>query len=141
MRIRSAAIAVLSLFSVLCWGAAAFAQAIPPALKAAEASIDGEKIRAHVKFLSDDLLEGRGPGLRGSELAAKYIATQFALYGLKPGGDDGTYFQQIDFFGVTVKREATTFALQPKGSGTIPLHFDTDYVVFNPRHAPVADID
>ena len=68
---------------------------IPPAVKAAEGSIDGEKIRAHVKFLSDDLLEGRGPGLRGAEIAAQYIATQFALYGLKPGGDDGSYLQQI----------------------------------------------
>ena len=44
-----------------------------------------------MKFLSDDLLEGRYPGLRGGELAAKYIATQFALYGLKPAGDNGTY--------------------------------------------------
>src|SRR5450755_4011446 len=94
---------------------------VPPAIKAAEASIDAEKIRAHVRFLADDLLEGRGPGLRGAELAAKYIATQFALYGLKPGGDNGTYFQQIDFFGVTVKREATSFALQPKGSAAILL--------------------
>ena len=47
--------------------------------------IDPEKIRAHVKFLSDDLLEGRGPGLKGAEIAAQYIATQFALDGLKPG--------------------------------------------------------
>src|SRR5258708_2529112 len=81
---------------------------IPPAVKAAEAAIDAEKIRAHVRFLADDLLEGRGPGLRGSELAAAYIATQFALSGLKPGGDNGTYFQQVDFFGMTVKRDKTT---------------------------------
>jgi Zn-dependent M28 family amino/carboxypeptidase len=116
-------------------------QAIPPAVKAAEASIDAEKIRAHVKFLADDLLEGRGPGVRGGELAAKYIATQFALDGLKPGGDNGTYFQQIDFFGVTVKREATTFSLAPASGGAMALRFGTDYVVNNPRHVAVADID
>src|SRR5271154_987761 len=58
--------------SFLALSISALAQTIPPAVKAAEASIDPEKIRAHVKFLSDDLLEGRGPGLRGSELAAKY---------------------------------------------------------------------
>ena len=62
------------------------APVIPAAAKAAEASIDADRIRAHVRFLSDDLLEGRGPGLRGGELAAKYIATQFELDGLKPGG-------------------------------------------------------
>ena len=78
IKIRSAirvAAAVISLSTTL------IAQSIPPAVKAAEASIDAEKIRAQVKFLSDDLLEGRGPGLRGGEIAAKYIATQFALYG------------------------------------------------------------
>ena len=83
------AVAVLA----CCLAPALAAQQIPPAVKAAEASIDPEKIRAHVKFLSDDLLEGRGPGLRGAEIAAQYIATQFALDGLKPGGDHGTYCQ------------------------------------------------
>jgi len=114
---------------------------IPQAVKTAEASVNPENIRANVRFLADDLLEGRGPGVRGGELAAKYIATQFALYGLKPGGDNGTYFQQIDFFGMTVKREATTFALAAKSGPAIPLNFGTDYVVNNPRHTPVVDID
>ncbi len=40
-------------------------------------------VRAHVKFLADDLLEGRGPGTRGGELAAKYIASQMEVLGLK----------------------------------------------------------
>jgi len=114
---------------------------IPPAVKAAEASIDAEKIRAHVRFLADDLLEGRGPGLRGGNLAAAYIAAQFALDGLQPGGDHGTYFQQIDFFGMTVKRDATTFSLAPANGPAIPLAFGPDYVVNNPRHTPVVDID
>jgi len=48
---------------------------LPPAARAAAQSIDPEKIRAHVRFLSLDLLEGRGPGKRGAELAAEYIAT------------------------------------------------------------------
>src|ERR1700684_1995838 len=55
--------------------------------------ISGERIRAHVKFLASDLLEGRGVGARGGDLASEYIATQFALDGLKPAGDKGTYFQ------------------------------------------------
>ncbi|HWW96486.1 MAG TPA: hypothetical protein VNY74_02275, partial [Edaphobacter sp.] len=88
-------------------------QQIPPAVKTAEASIDPEKIRAHVKFLADDLLEGRGPGLRGSEIAAQYIATQFALYGLKPGGDNGTYLQQINFVGMKAIPDKTTMSLIP----------------------------
>src|ERR1700734_1402220 len=100
--------------SALCVSATLIAQSIPPAVKAAEASIDGEKIRAQVRFLADDLLEGRGPGLRGSEIAAKYLATQFELYGLKPGGDNGTYLQQINFVGMNAIPSKTTFSLVPK---------------------------
>jgi Zn-dependent M28 family amino/carboxypeptidase len=114
---------------------------VPTNVAAAEASIDAEKIRAHVRFLADDLLEGRGPGLRGSELAAKYIATQFALAGLKPAGDDGSYFQQVRFFGMTVKRDASSLSLVPKGGEPIDLKFGPDYVVNNPRHEEIADID
>ena len=113
---------------------------IPPAVKAAEASIDAEKIRAHDRFLADDLLEGRGPGVRGGDLAAKYIATQFALAGLQPG-DNGTFFQQIAFFGMTVKRDASTFTLAPASGAPMPLRFGADYTVANPRHTPAADIE
>jgi len=56
--------------------------------------ISGEGIRAQTKFLSSDLLEGRGVGERGGDLATEYIATQFALIGAKPAGDNGTYFQK-----------------------------------------------
>src|SRR5438309_2266556 len=108
----------------------------PPAVQAAEKSIDAEKIRAHVRFLADDLLEGRGPGVRGGDLAAQYIATQFALSGLKPAGDNGTFFQQVDFFGMTVKLDQTKFALVPESGSKlgapIPLKFGPDYVVNNP---------
>ena len=113
----------------------------PPTVKAAEDSINPEAIRAHVRFLADDLLEGRGPGVRGGDLAAKYIATQFALYGLKPAGDKGTFLQQVDFFGMRIKRDATTFTLTPASGSPMTLHFGTDYTVANPRHTPAVDID
>jgi hypothetical protein len=53
----------------------AAAQTAASGIGKAEASVNAENIRAHVKFVSDDLFEGRYPGLRGGELAAKYIAT------------------------------------------------------------------
>jgi len=110
-------------------------------LKAAEASIDPEKIRAHVRFLADDLLEGRGPGLRGSELAAKYIATQFALDGLKPGGDHGSYFQQVKFVGMNAIPAKTRVEFEPGSGAAIPLTYGDDYTVSNRRLTAVADID
>src|SRR5438309_8991643 len=63
--------------------------------------ISGERMRAHVKFLASDLLEGRGVGTRGGDLASEYIATQFALAGLKPAGDAGTYFQNFTLVGAS----------------------------------------
>lgn len=127
--------------SALLLSTGLLAQTIPAAVKKAEASIDPEKIRAHVKFLSDDLLEGRGPGLRGGELAAKYIAAQFALDGLKPGGDDGTYFQQVKFVGMKVVPEKTSFAFMPEHGGPMDLTFGDDYTVMNETLTPAAAID
>jgi hypothetical protein len=56
-----------------------------------------ESFRAHVNFLADDLLEGRGTGTRGHEIAARYVATQFEGLGLKPGGENGTWYQRATF--------------------------------------------
>ena len=69
---------------------------LPADVAAAMHRIDAEHIREHVRFLSDDLLEGRGTGARGGDIAARYIATQFALDGLKPAGDDGGYLQKVE---------------------------------------------
>jgi Predicted aminopeptidases len=138
MKIGKGWAAGLFLFAL---SAGAFAQVVPPAVKKAEASIDPEKIRAHVKFLSDDLLEGRYPGLRGGNLAAKYIATEFALDGLKPGGDDGTYLQWINFVGMKVIPEQTSFALVPKKGNAIDLKFADDYTVQNGKLTPSIDVD
>jgi Zn-dependent M28 family amino/carboxypeptidase len=129
---------------------AALAQTVPPAIKSAEAAVDAEKIRAHVKFLADDLLEGRGPGTRGGDIAAQYIATQFALYGLKPGGDNGTYMQQVNFVGTKTIGDKTHFSLvpdKPKGGGmSIMLHsydlqYGDDYTVSNRKLTPSVDIN
>ena len=110
--------------------------ALPPAVTAAQAAVSAGSIRAFDKYLSDDLLEGRYPGQRGGELAAKFIATQFESYGLKPGGDKGTYFQQVDFTSVKADPVKTTFTLVPKSGAPIKLKFADDFVVFNEKLTP-----
>jgi Zn-dependent M28 family amino/carboxypeptidase len=102
--------------------------------------IDAEKIRAHVKFLSSDLLEGRGMAQRGSDLAAEYIATQFALEGLKPAGDHGTFFQEVPMVAIATL-PATTFSLAPADGGPLPLKNLDDFVTHNETQTDVADID
>ena len=98
------------------------------------------RIRAHVKFLSSDLLEGRGMGQRGSDIAAEYIATQFALDGLKPAGDQDTYFQEVPMVSVTTLPD-TTFSLVPKTGEPLQLKNLDDFVVHNETQTEVADID
>ncbi len=58
-------------------------------------SVSAEKIKGHMAFLADDLLQGRETGTRGYDLAALYVASRFQAIGLKPGGDDGSYLQNF----------------------------------------------
>src|SRR5258708_38665389 len=67
---------------------------LPANATASMQTIDAHRIAEHVRFLSSDLLEGRGPGTRGGDLAANYIAAQYALDGLEPDGDHGPYLQE-----------------------------------------------
>lgn len=87
--------------------------------------IDESTLRAHIKFLSDDLLEGRGPGSRGGMMAAKYIAAQFEALGLEPAADH-SYFQLVQMIG---SRPDPANRLTIKtGSGSTDFKFADDFV-------------
>jgi len=58
-----------------------------------------DRLEADVRYLSDDLLEGREAGKRGFDLAANYVAARYRSLGLKPAGDDGSYFQSVPMAG------------------------------------------
>jgi len=110
------------------------------AADASKIHVDPEKIRAHVEFLSSDLLEGRGTGQHGGDLAADYIAKQFASYGLKPGGDNGTYFQNVPMMEVKTLPE-TSFTLVATNLETMTLKNLEDFVTNNENQAEAAYID
>jgi Zn-dependent M28 family amino/carboxypeptidase len=114
---------------------------LPAAARAAAASIDPEKMRAHVRFLSLDLLEGRGPGKRGAELAAEYIATQFALDGLEPAGDDGSYFQKVPLIAVHTVEDKTKFAFVPSSGQPVDLTYGSQIVSKDETGQSRADFD
>ncbi|HEY1312348.1 MAG TPA: M28 family peptidase [Steroidobacteraceae bacterium] len=113
---------------------------LPAKVAASLHGIDAEHIRAHVRFLADDLLEGRGTGARGGDIAANYIATQFALDGLKPAGDQGGYLQNVRFTGVHTL-PASSASLQPAQGKALDLKLADDYVVANQTQTEKADID
>lgn len=75
---------------------------VPEVEQALQQITDGA-LRGNIRFLADDLLEGRGPGSRGDELAQRYIATQFEMLGMKPAAADGSWYQRVPLVGVTTK--------------------------------------
>lgn len=90
-------------------------------------SISADRIRAHMQFLADDLLEGRATGSRGYMIAAKYVAARFQEMGLKPAGDNGTYFQNVRFRQIQLDQAGTSMTVTRDGD-TEDLHFAEDYV-------------
>jgi Zn-dependent M28 family amino/carboxypeptidase len=117
-----------------------FVSHLPPAAIAAMQNIRPDNIEQQVRFLSHDLLEGRGTGQRGGDLAAEYIATQFALYGLQPAGDKGSYLQRVPMVGITPGSD-TRFSLIPPKGPTLDLKPLEDYVAYDQTQQPESNID
>src|SRR5258708_6619291 len=111
-----------------------------PAADAPLPQIDKERIRAYVKYPSSDELEGRGTGQRGGDMAATYIGKQFASYGLKPAGDNGSFFQEVPLVGVKTLPD-TTFKFVEASGKSFEAKNLTDFVTSNESQAEISDID
>jgi Zn-dependent M28 family amino/carboxypeptidase len=151
---RSVLICMIAALSLVVWaeGAAgptpspaaakrdAVSVRLPSSAFAALETINPEHIRWHVRFLSHDLLEGRGTGQRGGDIAAEYMATQFAEYGLKPAGDNGSYLQKVPLVGVTTLPQ-TQFVLLPKQGESMVLKPLDEYVAYDQTQQSQSDVD
>lgn len=102
-------------------------------------ALNEEAIRAHIKFLSSDLLEGRGTGARGGEIAANYIAAQMEAIGLKGAGADGSFFQPVSLVGV--KADPNTKLTISSRSGKESFKFADEYVAFTGAQTDEVDVD
>ena len=121
---------------------AAATSSIPPAVERGMNMFSGEAMKAHDRFLASDLLEGRGPGTRGDDLAMEYIAAQFESHGLKPAGDNGTYYQRVPLLGITMDAANTSLSFTKQGGQTIgPLKHLDDFVATNQSQAASSTID
>ena len=106
---------------------------------AAMLTIRAEAIGAHVKFLADDLLEGRGTGTRGHELASNYVAAQFEAMGLEPAGTNHTFFQPIRFRSVAVVPAKTSLGLVRNGNEDT-LTYGLDYYAMGDFSDPASSL-
>ena len=115
------------------------AAAVPPAAEQAAQAIDEDALRGPIRFLADDLLEGRGPASRGDQLTQLYLATTLESLGLEPGGENGTYLQPFDIVGITSEvPETWTFR---KGGQTLDLKCWDEFIAASGVQEPAARID
>lgn len=126
---------------------AALALALPLLLGAAVAApVPAERtIRAHVVFLASDLLEGRGTGARGGELASSYVATQYDVLGLQRGAEGDSYSQIVPLFGVKADPKTELLVKPTTGmtgdSAGLLLGFGDDWVGSTAQQTASVDVD
>ena len=143
MRIVPLFIAAVAAHAAACAPAAPPGAAAPASQPGAEARalppLNTGAMDAHLKYLADDLLEGRAPATRGGRLAATYIAAQFEALGLEPAGPDGSYFQPVALVGLMPHPSL----VWGKGGAPRALKYRDDFVAWaeRPESHIVADGD
>jgi Zn-dependent M28 family amino/carboxypeptidase len=115
---RISGLGLLLLLLAACGRQQGIAPADPPGAR---------RIEAHVRFLADDLLEGRQAGTRGFDLASLYVATQFRALGLEAAGDNGSYFQNVPLVQGERIAEGARLEVERDGKHTA-LKFETDFL-------------
>ncbi len=80
---------------------------LPVAIQKTARSVQPKNIEAHMRYLSDDKLNGRKPGTEGYEMAARYVEQQLKSFGFKPAGEKGTYRQAVPLRRGQVREESS----------------------------------
>ena len=96
-------------------GDAAAPDAAPTADHVFKPEIDADDLRTLVSTLASDEFEGRAPGSAGEEKTVEYIKAQYERIGLRPGGDNDTYFQTVPMVETTAD-ESTVLRLDSNGA-------------------------
>jgi hypothetical protein len=124
---RSLVLWIIALIFIAWLGLTRSVRAAQDAADGASTTIRPEAIRADMRFLADDLLEGRGTGTRGHEIAAKFMAAQFESMGLEPAGENGTYFQSVPLRSIRPDEAHTSLSVV-RGGKEQALIFGKDFV-------------
>ena len=106
---------------------------------AANTQITRATLEAPIRFLADDLLEGRGPATRGDALSRLYLSRELQALGYQPGGPDGKWEQPIDVVGVTAKTPPQ-WSFTGKG-GNVDLEWYDEYMGASGVETPTAGFE
>src|SRR5664279_1002736 len=128
-----------SLLAVTALTAVAQDAPVTAAQKMAAKEITRELLRAHIRFLASDLLEGRGPATRGDQFAEAYIQSQMEGLGLKPGAPGGGWIQKVPLVGI--KRTSSDPAVFKSGSGTLSGALGENFVAVSGVQKPESKIN
>ena len=118
---------------------AAEGPAVPAAEAAAAKEITPDLLRAHVRYLASDLLEGRGPATRGDRLAEAYIQSQMEGLGLKPGAPGGGWIQKVPLVGI--KPTVPSSVEIRSATGAVMARTGAEFVAFSGVQKPEAKIE
>ena len=111
----------------------------PPAETAAATAIGADELRATVRFLADDLLEGRGPGSRADAITQLYLATEMEKLGLLPGAPEGGFVQPVSLVGIKASPSGPLAAV--KGGTKVEFAPMTDFIAMSQVEKPSVSID
>jgi Zn-dependent M28 family amino/carboxypeptidase len=128
---------ILASWSTVAWAQQPRREREPPPLTPALATVRATLIETHLDFLAHDLLEGRGPGTRGGELAARFVASQFSAIGLHGGAADGSMYQWLPLVGLTSEASIVIGAQR----STLVLDEGADFVARPERPDSIVSLD
>ena len=97
------------------------------------AEITPADVAIRVKTLADDVFEGRGPGTPSGEASAAWIAAELARIGLEPGGDNGSWFQEVKMVNQTVDPASSSLVLTWPDQEELSLDLKDQAVVWTKR--------
>ena len=101
--------------------------------------VDPNDIKRHVDYLADDALLGRKPGTAGYDMAVNYVIEQFKKMKVAPGGNSGSYLQQVNLLNASTSKEQSSFVLQYHDGTSEELSWGRDFVL-NP-HFESAEVE
>ncbi|HKY32244.1 MAG TPA: M20/M25/M40 family metallo-hydrolase [Candidatus Polarisedimenticolia bacterium] len=112
---------------------------LPQDVESAMKTINSGRIKAHLRFLSDDKLEGRGTGQKGGDIAADYIATYMQLSALWPGAAGNSYLQRVPLVGAETLPGTTLAFVDAQGKTLATPRLKEECVIWSDTQQPEVD--
>ena len=98
-------------------------------------------ISTRIRFLSDDLLEGRFTGSRGHAIAERYVASELQSMGAEPGGDAGSFLQTVPMRGAMKDPAKSSLLIHSRGKADTKLKIDEDFILASDMRTASVDVD